>query len=87
MDFISIIETNEYYNNLYPKCEPQLGKRKIYNSVAGDIKDIELAILWILNYSDGKNDLVDIAIKSKIDYSLLLSASHKLLEKKLIELI
>ena len=86
LDSIKIIDTNQKFINLYPKGEPQLGRRGIYRSIAGNVKEGELALLWILNYSDGSNDLVDIAIKSKLDYNLLLSASERLLEAKLIEL-
>ncbi|MCB9211619.1 MAG: DUF4910 domain-containing protein [Ignavibacteriales bacterium] len=84
-DFIRTVDSNQKYLNLYPNCEPQLGKRGIYNSVAGKIKEIELAMLWILNCSDGNDDLVDIGLKSGIKLSTLLNATEKLLEHKIIK--
>ncbi|MFZ1289603.1 MAG: DUF4910 domain-containing protein [Melioribacteraceae bacterium] len=83
-NIIDTIEFNQKYINLFPKCEPQLGRRGIYNSVAGNINDLEYAILWLLNYSDGNYDLIDIAEKSGLDLKLLNSAGKILLEKKLI---
>ena len=77
---INVIENNKKYLNLFPKGEPQLGKRGLYNSVAGNIKQKELAMLWILNYSDGENDLLDIAIKSKLNFKLIVETAQ-LLEK------
>ncbi len=84
-NIINTIENNNKYLNLFPKCEPQLGKRGLYNSVAGNIKDIELSMLWILNYSDGENDLIDISIKSGIDLSFLNTAANLLEKHKIIK--
>ena len=69
-----ILENNKKYVNLNPKCEPQLGKRELYHDINNNIRTIEdtplleEAILWILNLSDGKNSLLDIAIKSNIKF-------------------
>jgi len=84
-EIIQIIENNRIYENLNPKCEPQLGKRGIYNSVAGDIKEIELAMLWVLNYSDGTNDLISIAKKSKIDFKVMIKATEILIKHNLLK--
>ncbi len=84
---INIIENNCRYLNLFPKGEPQLGKRGLYNSVAGNIKEKELAMLWILNYSDGENDLLDIAIKSNFNFNVLLEVAGLLEQHNLIKKI
>jgi len=59
-----VLEGNRTYVNLNPKCEPQLGKRGLYRSVGGtpppDGVD-GLVLLWVLNLSDGKHSLLDIA--------------------------
>ena len=59
-------KSQEYYINLNPKCEPQLGKRGLYRQLGSqkNSEKSELAMFWILNQSDGKNSLLDIAIKS-----------------------
>ncbi|HYG41199.1 MAG TPA: DUF4910 domain-containing protein [Cytophagales bacterium] len=68
-NIVDIIESNKRYINQKPFCEPQLGKRGLYKSING--KQNELAMLWVLNQSDGNNSLLDIAIKSKIPFSVI----------------
>ncbi|MCP5064604.1 MAG: DUF4910 domain-containing protein [Ignavibacteriae bacterium] len=82
---IDVIENNKKFVNLSPKCEPQLGKRGLYKSIAGNVQEKELAMLWILNYSDGENDLLDIAIKSNINFNILVETSTILLNHKLLK--
>lgn len=83
-DIVNLIENNQKYINLFPKGEPQLGRRGIYNSIAGNISEIEYALLWILNYSDGQHDLIDISVLSEIDILTLGKAANLLLNNKLI---
>jgi len=46
-----------------------------------------MAIMWILNLSDGKNSLLDISYKSKIDFYKIKKAAAVLCEKKLLEIV
>src|SRR5271165_715057 len=57
---IQVLEENDCYLNLNPKCEPQLGRRGLYRQMGGlkDAAASEMAMLWILNLSDGQNDLL-----------------------------
>ena len=73
--------------NLYPKCEPQLGRRGIYHDIEGQNQDYtkEEAIMWILAFSDGINSIKDIEEISKIDINMLMEASKLLCEKNLIK--
>jgi aminopeptidase-like protein len=60
---IEAIESERRYLNLAPKGEPQLGRRGLYAVVGGD-KDAyarNMAMLWVLNLSDGEHSLADIA--------------------------
>jgi len=82
---IKIIEQNQTYINLSPKGEPQLGKRGLYNSVAGNIKEYELALLWVLNMSDGNNSLIDIAIKSNLPFATIHKAAQDLIKVDLLK--
>ena len=44
-----------FAENIMPRCEPQLGRRGLYRSI-GEDRDAEaanLALLWVLNLSDG----------------------------------
>jgi aminopeptidase-like protein len=56
---LSVLENNQRYQNVNPKCEPQLGKRGLYGDIGGrsDGKLRELALLWVLNFSDGRRSL------------------------------
>lgn len=84
---IRVLEGNYKYKNLYPKCEPQLGKRGLYRKTGGyqDIGSNELALLWVLNMSDGAHDLLDIAEISGLEFDVIQAAAMKLLECGLLE--
>ena len=76
------------FKNLFPKCEPQLGKRGVYENIGGvkeqDSLKQKKAIQWILNLSDGKHSLHDIEKKSGLDYDLLCMVADLLKDKKLL---
>jgi len=84
---IEILENNKTYVNLNPMCEPQLGKRGLYRSIGGDSTENvnELALLWVLNQSDGHNSLLDIAEKSGMNFPAILKAADKLREHNLLQ--
>ena len=50
--------------NLNPKGEPQLGRRGLYASPGAE----EMALLWVLNLSDGRTSLLDIAERSGLGF-------------------
>jgi aminopeptidase-like protein len=66
----ALLDRNRTYVNLSPKGEPQLGKRGLYEAIGGDIdkQKSQLAMLWVLNQSDGTNSLLDIAERSGIPF-------------------
>jgi len=70
---VDVLEGNRTYLNTQPKCEPQLGKRGLYSelSEAGETA----AMLWILNYSDGNNTLMDIARRASIPLERVLKVA------------
>ena len=82
---VEVLEGNHRYQNLNPYCEPQLGKRGLYNAVAGE-KEIS-ARLWVLNLSDGKHSLLEIAERSGLEFSVICDAAALLHEKKLLTLL
>ncbi|MEO8447389.1 MAG: DUF4910 domain-containing protein, partial [bacterium] len=85
MSVINVIEKNMIYVNTLPYCEPQLGKRGLYPTIGSqkDTTGFVNAMMWVLNLSDGTNDLIDIADKSKVKFELLAEAAERLLEKNL----
>lgn len=60
------IENNKYYK-LNCLGEPQLGKRNLYSTLSSKMNaDTNKAMLNVIAYMDGKNDLVDISNKIKM---------------------
>jgi aminopeptidase-like protein len=76
-----ILEGNKTYINLAPYCEPQLGKRGLYNQISPN----QMAILWVLNYSDGRHSLLDIAERSAINFQAIRGAADLLHEAGLLK--
>jgi aminopeptidase-like protein len=88
LSIINILENNETYLNLNPKCEPQLGKRGLYDAIGGtsDSREKQLTMLWVLNLSDGKHSILDISEKSNIEISLIKKIVDILLKHNLLKL-
>ena len=86
---IQVLEQNRRYMNLNSKCEPQLGRRGLYRQLGGmqDRNDVEDAMFWVLNFSDGDHDLLDIAIRSGIEFRGISKAAELLSEVGLLKLI
>ena len=83
---LQILESNGRYLNKNPKCEPQLGKRGLYSIVGGQShsKAREMAVLWVLNMSDGAHSLLDIADRSGCAYDLIEQAANDLIDHRLL---
>ncbi len=86
MSVINVLENNGCYLNTNPKCEPQLGKRGLYGLVGGQNDKVidQMAILWVLNLSDGQHSLLDIADRAGMEFSLILDAADALIKKDLL---
>jgi len=87
MDSLSVLENNGTFANLSPKCEPQLGKRGLYHMIGGesDAGLNEMAMLWVLNLSDGRHSLLDIAERSGIRFESIQRAAQALREHHLLQ--
>ena len=81
-----LLEGNRVYVNQSSKCEPQLGRRGLYRAVAGqqENQSRELALLWVLNMSDGGHTLLDIADRADLPFSQVRSAADALVEAGLL---
>jgi aminopeptidase-like protein len=84
---VQVLEGNRRYQNLSPYGEPQLGTRGLYGSLGGrsDTKQAQLAMLWVLNQSDGDNSLLDIAERSNLPFQALADAANALLNAGLLK--
>jgi len=83
---IDVLEYNRFYVNQKPKGEPQLGKRDLYKGLgtSADRGKRELALLWVLNLSDGEHSLLDIAERANLPFALVRDASIALSETDLL---
>ena len=83
----AILEGNRRYVNLNPKCEPQLGKRGIYKAIAGQqATDFDqMAMFWVLNFSDGQHTLLDIAKRSGLKFDHIQAAADLLADHGLLQ--
>lgn len=85
---LDVLENNRRYRNLNPYCEPQLGRRNLYDCTGGHaIGDQINARLWVLNLSDGKHSLLDIAERSGMAFSIITEAADLLHQNGLLSAI
>jgi aminopeptidase-like protein len=83
MAALDVLETDGRYLNLNPKGEPQLGRRGLYRSIAGEASR-EMALLWVLNLSDGAHSLLDISDRSGLPFTAVREAAGALVERDLL---
>jgi aminopeptidase-like protein len=70
------------YRSLNPDCEPQLGRRGLYDAIGGknESKSLQLALLWVLAYADGDHTLDDLVGMSEMSAATL-NRAVELLDK------
>jgi aminopeptidase-like protein len=80
LSIADVLDGNGRYVNQQPKCEPQLGRRGLYSMMGGgnDSRTDELAMLWVLNLSDGQHTLLDIADRAKLEFAAIRHAADLL---------
>jgi aminopeptidase-like protein len=70
---LDVIENDTTFLNNLPRCEPQLGRRGLYHAIGG-LKNAEIAnmaLLWVLNLSDGAHSLLDIAERANLPFDVV----------------
>jgi aminopeptidase-like protein len=88
MRIVDVIEGDGAYRNLSPKGEPQLGKRGLYRPIGGK-KEAgggadQMALLWVLNQSDGRHSLLDIAERAGMPFAAIRAAADALIAADLL---
>jgi aminopeptidase-like protein len=83
---LQVLEGERRYRNLSPYGEPQLGRLGLYGGVAGraELPNFELALLWVLNQSDGEHGLLEIAERAGMEFQVIHSAALALEAKGLL---
>jgi aminopeptidase-like protein len=86
-EIFGVLERNLCYINLSPYGEPQLGSRGLYESLGGrsDTKQAQLAMLWVLNLSDGDHSLVQIAERAGLPFDVISLAADALRDAGLLK--
>ena len=80
------LEGNRTYRNLAPEGEPQLGRRGLYRAVGGtNLPNLQFAMLWVLNLSDGRHTMFDIARRAGLAFDVVRAAADLLLDHGLLE--
>jgi aminopeptidase-like protein len=86
LSVLAILEGNRRYRNTSPRGEPQLGRRGLYGSMGGHPNpgELQMAMLWVLNQSDGGPTLLDVAERSGLAFDTIRTAADRLLENGLL---
>lgn len=86
-EIFRVLERNRCYINLSPYGEPQLGNRGLYDSLGGrsDTKHAQLAMLWVLNLSDGEHTLLQIADRAGLPFDAIAGAADALHDAGLLK--
>ena len=84
-EILDVVDGDRRYRNLQPYGEPQLGKRGLYRALGGtNIPDLQMAMLWVLNQSDGQTSLLDIAERAGIRFHAIRAAADLLRDHDLL---
>jgi aminopeptidase-like protein len=85
-EVVQVLEGNRTYRNLSPKGEPQLGRRGLYGQIGGrsDAEERQMAMLWVLNLSDGEHSLLDVAERAGLRFALVADVAGALEEAGLL---
>jgi aminopeptidase-like protein len=83
---LEVLEKDAVCVNTLPYCEPQLGKRGLYHAVGGgkDAAARNMAMLWVLNLSDGSHSLFDIAERADLPFATVRDAAGLLRSQGLL---
>lgn len=83
---VDVLEGDATYRNTVACGEPQLGRRGLYRSLGGSAATTpeSEALLWVLNLSDGRHTLIDIAERSGLPFATVRAASDRLLDAELL---
>ena len=78
----------DYYYKVSCLCEPQLGKRGLYPTISqkGSYDEVE-AMMALIAYADGTNDLIDISNIIKTPVDVLIPIAKKMVREKLFEVV
>jgi aminopeptidase-like protein len=87
---LDLLDANHTYQRVDGRGEPQLGKRGLYRAIAGQ-RDTggatQMDLLWFLNLADGKNSLLDMAVRADVPFARLEEAARLAIDAALVRMI
>ena len=89
LEAVDLVEKDQFYKNTLPYGEPQLGKRNLYptTSTLTERGESLKKRLYLLNYSDGKHSLLQIANKLSVNIEELCAEVEVLEREGLLKLV
>ena len=85
---VDVLEGDATYVNTAPHGEPQLGRRGLFRNLGGIVPpSTEMALLWLLNQSDGTNTLLEIADRAKLPFPVIRAAADALVATGLLHAV
>jgi aminopeptidase-like protein len=85
-DVVRALEADRRWRSTMPWGEPQLGRRGLYDDAGGpgSAEDRRMAMLWMLNLSDGGWSLLEIAERAGLPFPVLEQAARRLADAGLL---
>jgi aminopeptidase-like protein len=80
---LDVLEHDGCYRNLAPKGEPQLGRRGVLGSAPWG-GPLHRAVTWVLNLSDGRTRLLEIAERARLPFAEVHEAARVLVSHDLL---
>ncbi len=85
LEIFRVLEDDRRFQNLQPYGEPQLGRRGLYRALGGETAPgAQIALLWVLNLSDGHQSLLDIAERARLPFGTVARAADILMGHELL---
>jgi aminopeptidase-like protein len=86
LEIFDVLERNRVFINQKPRGEPKLSKYGLYEAIGGnaDTPALQMALLWVLNLSDGRFSLLEIAERAGMQFQEIAVAAHALYEQGLL---
>lgn len=79
IEVVELIEENVTYVRRDGRGEPFLSRHGLYQALTGEEAaeaTMQLAVQWVLNLSDGENDILDIVERSGLSHTQLIAAAR-----------
>ncbi|TWB87305.1 aminopeptidase-like protein [Bradyrhizobium macuxiense] len=84
---LDLLDADCTYERVDGRCEPQLGRRGLYRTIAGQREAggaTQMDLLWLLNLADGDHGLLEMAVRADIPFARLESAARIALDAGLV---